>query len=607
MPTLVDEKVLIPDLLRQAPQVRPVLDRYGLRGCGGPLGPRESLGFFARAHDVPLSRLLAELRSSLNLPAAESVSDPLADTIYRPFFKAGIATTLTLGAAWGAYLLLRIAATGSFTAASLHEVNAHGHAQIFGWVGLVVMGFAYQAFPRFKHTTLSCPRLALASGAMLVTGLIARSFLEPLADHVSWLALPAVLASVLEVIAIMLFAGIVIAIWKSSGKPLAAYDYYILSALGWFVIQAVFESIYLAATLGPLPRDQLLARVATWQAPLRDIQIHGFALILILGVSQRVFHYFYGLPASSPRRSLAMLVCLNASVLSEVFGLVAMRLAGHAWAGLWFAGVLLLAGSSAVLVSGWHIFSRPLETDRSLKYLRAAYIWLFVSLAMLVLLPLYQFGVLPALAPESQAAHMGFSHAYYGAIRHAATVGFISLMIMGVAAKVVPTLKGLDLRALPGLWLPFVLINLGCATRVVTQTLTDFSARSFPFAGMSGLLEVAGLTLWGVSLWRIMNGKGTAIPVEVEASSLREGSPITGDHRVGEVLDRYPQTLETFLAFGFQPLANPWLRRTVARHVTLERACRLVDVDLQELLSALNRQCSQAETASRMTLPMALI
>ena len=35
----IDERVMIPELLRAAPEVRPVLDRYGLRGCGGPEGP----------------------------------------------------------------------------------------------------------------------------------------------------------------------------------------------------------------------------------------------------------------------------------------------------------------------------------------------------------------------------------------------------------------------------------------------------------------------------------------------------------------------------------------------------------------------------------------
>src|SRR5919197_1131479 len=103
--------------------------------------------------------------------SAESVNE----TIYRPFFKAGIAVVLTLGAVWGAYLLLRIGLTGHFAAAGLHEVNAHGHAQIFGWVGLFVLGFAYQAFPRFKHAALACPRLAHASLGLMLTGLVGRS------------------------------------------------------------------------------------------------------------------------------------------------------------------------------------------------------------------------------------------------------------------------------------------------------------------------------------------------------------------------------------------------------------------------------------------------
>src|SRR5262249_55926938 len=109
-----DETVLIPDLLRTAPQVRPVLDRYGLRRGGGPLGPVETLGFFARAHDVPVERLLCEVRGRVapeGTPAEPDAPDPAAgpaDAIYRPFFKAGILVVLSLGAAWGAWLLLRI-------------------------------------------------------------------------------------------------------------------------------------------------------------------------------------------------------------------------------------------------------------------------------------------------------------------------------------------------------------------------------------------------------------------------------------------------------------------------------------------------------------------
>jgi hypothetical protein len=63
-PLWPDEATMIPDILRTRPQLRTVLDRYGLRGCGGPLGPAESLGFFARAHEIPLETLLRELRTA---------------------------------------------------------------------------------------------------------------------------------------------------------------------------------------------------------------------------------------------------------------------------------------------------------------------------------------------------------------------------------------------------------------------------------------------------------------------------------------------------------------------------------------------------------------
>jgi hypothetical protein len=265
------------------------------------------------------------------------------------------------------------------------------------------------------------------------------------------------------------------------------------------------------------------------------MQIHGFALLMILGVSQRIFHNFYGLPAPSARRSLIALVCLNVAIIGEVMGLVLLRAGSHAWAALWYAGVLLLAGSVVSLLCNWRIFGRAAESDRSLKFLRAGYLWLLISLTMLVLLPVYQYVLLPWLVADSPAATLGFSHAYYGAIRHAITVGFISLMIVGVAAKVVPTLNGINVHQLSGLWLPFVLLNTGCALRVTAQTATDLTPAAFPFAGVSGILEVLGLTLWGVHLWRIMNGRGAGRPDVETAGAIPyiTGSRSSGNHWAG--------------------------------------------------------------------------
>lgn len=606
----LDEEAMLPDVLKAAPQVRPVLDRYGLRGCGGEFGPMETLGFFARAHGVPEEQLLREVRACLTTPEldeheASTTSDAIADTIYMPFFKGGIALVLTLGALWGAFLLVRIAFSGSFTAVGIHEVNAHGHAQIFGWVGLFVMGFAYQAFPRFKHTTLAHPYAALTTLWLMLMGIVLRSSSQALLPYAPWTLSAGVAGSILEIIAIAAFIGIIWKTLRGSGKPFAFYDYYILSALVWFFVQAVYGTVYFTATALAPNRDALLSLVSTWQAPLRDIQIHGFALLMILGVSQRLFHNFYGLTA--PRRGVSMtaLVLLNLAVIGESAGFVLMRTSGHAWTALWYGSVIVMAATVLVLVWGWHIYRPTHEADRSLKFLRTAYAWLFLSLAMLVALPLYQFGLLRALAPDSEAAQLGFSHAYYGAIRHAITVGFISLMIVGVAAKVVPTLKGIDVRGLNALWLPFILINTGCAMRVGFQTLTDFTDIAFPITGVSGILEVSGLAVWGIHLWAVMNGRiqTATSPSETNRPSLQSGEPIVATSIVAEVLRVYPKTLDTFLEFGFAPLANPVLRRTMASTISVGGAARLLSVDAEAFLEALNKtRATSAATETATTL-----
>jgi hypothetical protein len=601
----IESGLKIPDLLRRAPQVRAVLDRYGLRGCGGPEGPAESLEFFARAHEVPLPDLLAELRGEAEraMPSALTLLEEkpaLADTLYRRFFKAGIAVTLTLGALWGAYLLLRIALHGSFTSVGIHEVNAHGHAQIFGWVGLFVMGFAYQAFPRFKHGQLARPRLAVLSWWLMLTGVIARSVLEPFATPESWMAYGAVAAAGAEVIAVALFAGIIAATWRNAGKPLAFYDYYIVCAMAWFILQAVYEMFYLAATLATVERKELVNLAATWQGSLRDVQIHGFALLMILGVSQRLFPNFYGLRTPSRRVSLSALIGLNVAIVGEAVSLILMRGSAGIWAGVWYGSVLLLIGSVIAPLVDWRIFSESLSADRSLKFLRVAYGWLLISLTMLVLLPFYQHGLLARLAPESLAARIGFSHAYAGAARHAITVGFVSLMIVGVAAKIVPTLNGVDVHRLSGLWLPFVLLNAGCTLRVVSQICTDFTAGAYPVAGVSGLLEVTGLTLWGVHLWKIMAGRIRMRPEAETSCGCHEhdsGTTITAKDRVSAVLDRDPGLFAAFVAFGFAPLASPFLRRTLARQITIETACRNRGVDTRAFLDALNQAKSALDHA----------
>ena len=100
--------------------------------------------------------------------------------------------------------------------------------------------------------------------------------------------------------------------------------------------------------------------------------------------------------------------------------------------------------------------------------------------------------------------HIPFSHAYYGSIRHAITVGFASQMIMGIAARVVPDLRRAPPSGLPTLMGPFLLLNLGCLLRVTLQVLTDLHPAFFGWVGISGVLELAALAWWGAHLLRLM-------------------------------------------------------------------------------------------------------
>jgi hypothetical protein len=586
----VSGQTMLPDLLARHPQARPVLDRYGLAGCGGRLGPVETLGFFARTHGVDERQLLDELAHAIRTGIAPTpVAPSVADTLYRRYFLAGILVILTAGASWGAWLLWKIGLGGSFTGNSIHAVNAHGYAQIFGWVGLFIMGFAYQAFPRVWHTQLAAPRLGVAAFvAMLVSVLLVTLGMT---THGSWsLAMPTALAGgALGALAATTFVAQLLVTFRRSGAAFEPYVGFAVGALIWFVLSSLMGVWHTWTTMSAESRDELLWYVATYQAPLRDLQIHGLALFMILGVSLRMLPPLFDLPRIADRRAWGALAILGVAVLGETVLFIAYRwTSSHVLAASLMVPWLLLVVGVGMIALPWK-FWRPLPTyDRSGKFVRAAYGWLAVSLVMLLALPLYQY-----------ASGIAFSHAYYGAIRHAITVGFISMMIMGFAGKVVPTLNGIDTRTLTQLWGPFILVNVGCFLRVSLQTLTDFVPDAFKLVGISGTLEVAGLAWWGAGLVAIMRrGKR-----EAEADRIVATRPqaIEADHIVADVLAWFPRTIHVFDRFGFGALHNPLLRRTVGRVTTVAKAAAHHSLKVDELLAALN------EAAVEETQPGALV
>ena len=65
--------------------------------------------------------------------------------------------------------------------------------------------------------------------------------------------------------------------------------------------------------------------------------------------------------------------------------------------------------------------------------------------------------------------------------------------------------------------------------------------------------------------------------------------PITPQTRMGEIIDRWPQTVALLVAGGFAPLADPAHQAMVkSLPVTLEMACAKHGLSLEEMLERLN-------------------
>src|SRR5262245_5382949 len=135
-----------------------------------------------------------------------------------------------------------------------------------------------------------------------------------------------------------------------------------------------------------------------------------------------------------------------------------------------------------------------------------------------------------------------------------------------------------------------MLVNTGCLLRVSTQILTDLAPGAFSVIGLSGVLEVTGIAVWGIGLYRVMNRASSANErVGVQPSRLVS---VDGEDKPGLIVDAVPELLKVFAQFGFGALQNPLLRRTLARQISIRQACRMHGIDEKELLAALNAALS---------------
>ena len=416
--------------------------------------------------------------------------------MYRPFFTAGILCVLTAGCTLGAVALAGIAQSGAFTAGGWTPwVLAHANSQLYGWIGLFVMGFALQHHAPRVDRVRAFRGLAWASLGLALTGIALRFAAEPMAAATHPWGVPlGVTSAWIQFAAVLLF---VVNLGYTPARGTRGLEWssrFIFASLFWWLVVAAVEPWVFAASHAPGG----VAFVATWFGPYREAQFLGFVAQMIFGVAMTKFHTCFGMREASRRLGLAAFWLWNGGLVARGAGWLLYKGSGFdAAVGFpYLAGASLLALGALAAVASLGVFESVEAPMRSHKFLRAAFAWLLVA------------GVMMAMEPvHLLATGMPFSHAYTGAVRHALTVGFLSQTVIGVSMHVAARVRGYDGDALPALWWVFWLLNLGNGFRVVLEVATDFTSAAFAPMGVTGFIELTGLAIWGAHMLAIMAGR----------------------------------------------------------------------------------------------------
>ena len=156
--------------------------------------------------------------------------------------------------------------------------------------GCFVIDFAYQSFPRFKNTTLWRPGLANLSFYLLAVGIVAGMAADMLLPASVSFVLGA-LSGAAEITSVVLFMLVLYRTARQSIEPHNPYEKFIASSFLWFLLGTILESVLFFAKATAHSEHSLIMRIALIDGPLRDIQLLGFAALIIAGVGNALHVY----------------------------------------------------------------------------------------------------------------------------------------------------------------------------------------------------------------------------------------------------------------------------------------------------------------------------
>ncbi len=416
------------------------------------------------------------------------ISDPVAvqasrrevqlSRLLMTWISLGLGFMLLPGTFLGVWNLISISSRQAAEAVSPAWIQAHGHAQIFGWIGSFILGIGFYSLPKLlRGGPFPLWRAWLCAG--LWAGGVGLRWITNIYQWHWRVALP--VSAILEVTAFLIFFRAVSGHRpedsRSEGK-LEPWIYVVIAGtVGLLLSLAVnlTACIYLAdrgsSPAFPHDFDQRYLVLITW----------GFLVPFVWGFSARWLPVFLGLKALR-RGALLSAVALNSA------GVVA-ALGGKVLA----ASLLLLCGAVTAL-HGIRIFAWPERKPKTRGvhssfpwFVRSAYIWLLIA------------GVLGVWAADSADAA-----GLWGASRHALTVGFFAMMVFGIGQRVLPAFSGMrHLFSTKLMFVSMLLLSLGCALRVSSEALAYQGLVHSAWSGLpvSAVTELTAVVFFAVNLW----------------------------------------------------------------------------------------------------------
>lgn len=398
-----------------------------------------------------------------------------SQALIEAFLASGLLFMLLPGTFLGVWNLIGISRRQALNALSPAWLQAHGQAQVFGWVGSFILGIGFYSLTKMQSTRTFPAGKGWTSWGLWTCGVALRWIGGVTGWHWRWI-LPA--SGLLELGGFLLFFLAVRrhrpASWES-GKPL------------WMVLVILSTLVFLLTLLINAIALFRLAFTGSTPAlpPLLDLQlvmmaIWGVLVPTIWGFNARWLPIFAGFGQPRPR---------------WLFAAYALSLAGLALVFLnqWGVSALVFVASALLAVQGLRVWHPAVHLAKVHNihpsfphFLRVAYVWLVVASLL---------GCLAALEDRSGGL--------WGASRHALTVGFVAVMVFTIGQRVLPAFCGMRLLWSKELMLwSLALLNLGCLLRVSMEPLAyelDWQI-AWKLLPVSAVIELSAVTFFAVNL-----------------------------------------------------------------------------------------------------------